>query len=69
MGKWNNYLELLESKGKDWTDPTYLMQAFSITKKAALQVIESKREQDRLDAEAEKSEFEHRLFVDIGDEE
>ena len=34
------WLDNLEGEGQDATDPTYLMQAFSLTRKKALEVIE-----------------------------
>ncbi len=35
-----DYLDILKTEGKDTDDPTYLMQAFSLTRKRALKVIE-----------------------------
>ena len=39
---WRNYLDVLEKQGNDWTDPTYLMLAYKISRKAAQQVIDKK---------------------------
>ena len=33
------WLDNLEGEGKDATDPTYLMQAFNLTRQKALEVI------------------------------
>ena len=55
-GTWANYLAVLEKQKKDWTDPTYLMQAYGITEKASLQIIA--RRQDDIDEQAEREEWE-----------
>ena len=34
-----DYLDILKTEGKDTDDPTYLMQAFSLTRKQALDTI------------------------------
>ncbi len=36
---WLDYLDIIASEGKDAEDPTYLMQAFALTKDRAKQVI------------------------------
>lgn len=36
---WTDYLTILNSEGKDARDPTYLMQAFDMTRSVAESVI------------------------------
>jgi hypothetical protein len=36
---WLDYLDIIASEGKDASDPTYLMQAFALTKDQAEQAI------------------------------
>ena len=39
-GKWRGYLDVIAREDKDWRDPTFLMAAYNISRKAAQSVID-----------------------------